>query len=43
MSQVERAQEALVPLVMMVVIGLVAVMMIGLYGPMAGLYKVLLK
>lgn len=42
MSQVEKAQEALIPLVMFVVIGMVALMMIGLYGPMAGLYKVLL-
>lgn len=42
MSQVEKAQEALIPLVMFVVIGVVALMMIGLYGPMAGLYKVLL-
>lgn len=43
MSQVEKAQEALVPLVMFVVIGVVALLMIGLYGPMAGLYKVLLQ
>lgn len=42
MSQVEKAQEALIPLVMFIVIGVVALMMIGLYGPMAGLYKVLL-
>lgn len=42
MSQVEKAQEALAPLVMFIVIGVVALMMIGLYGPMAGLYKVLL-
>lgn len=43
MAQVERAQEALIPLVMFVVIGVVAVLMIGLYGPMAGMYKVLLQ
>ena len=43
MAQVEKAQEALIPLVMFVVIGMVALMMIGLYGPMAGLYKVLLQ
>ncbi len=43
MAQAEKAQEALIPLVMFVVIGVVALMMIGLYGPMAGLYKVLLQ
>jgi type IV pilus assembly protein PilC len=43
MSQVEKAQEALIPLVMLIVIGVVALMMVALYGPMAGLYKVLLS
>ena len=43
MAQVEKAQETLIPLVMFVVIGVVALMMIGLYGPMAGLYKVLMQ
>jgi type IV pilus assembly protein PilC len=43
MDQVERAQAAVVPLATCVVIGVVAVMMIGLYGPMTGLYKVLLR
>jgi type IV pilus assembly protein PilC len=43
MDQVEKAQAAVVPMATCVVIGVVAVMMIGLYGPMAGLYQVLLR
>ena len=33
----------MVPLVTCVVIGVVAVILVGLYGPMTGLYKVLLR
>ena len=36
-------RPAVVPLATCVVIGVMAVMMIGLYGPMTGLYKVLLR
>jgi type IV pilus assembly protein PilC len=43
MDQVKRTQAAVVPLATCVVICVVAVMMIGLYGPMTGLYKVLLR
>lgn len=43
MDQVEKAQAAVVPLATCFVIAVVAVMLIGLYGPMTGLYKVLLK
>lgn len=43
LNQVERAQDAVVPLATIVVIAVVAVMLIGLYGPMTGLYKVLLR
>jgi type II secretory pathway component PulF len=42
-EQVAKAKEAVVPIATCVVIAVVAVMMIGLYGPMTGLYKVLLK
>jgi type II secretory pathway component PulF len=43
MDQVEKAQAAVVPLATSVVIAVVAIMLIGLYGPMTGLYKVLLR
>jgi type IV pilus assembly protein PilC len=43
MDQVEKAQAAVVPLATCVVIGVVAVILVGLYGPMTGLYKVLLR
>jgi type IV pilus assembly protein PilC len=43
MDQVEKAQAAVVPLATCVVIAVVAIMLIGLYGPMTGLYKVLLR
>ena len=43
MDQVKRTQAAVVPLATCVVICVVAVMMMGLYGPMTGLYKVLLR
>jgi type IV pilus assembly protein PilC len=43
MDQVEKAQAAVVPLATCVVIAVVAVMLVGLYGPMTGLYQVLLK
>jgi type IV pilus assembly protein PilC len=42
-DQVEKAHAALVPLVTCVVISVVAVILVGLYGPMTGLYKVLLR
>jgi type IV pilus assembly protein PilC len=43
MDQVEKAQAAVVPLATCVVIAVVAVMLVGLYGPMTGLYQVLLR
>jgi type II secretory pathway component PulF len=43
LDQVEKAQAAVVPLATCVVIAMVAVMLIGLYGPMTGLYQVLMK
>jgi type IV pilus assembly protein PilC len=43
MDQVEKAQAAVVPLATCVVICVVAVILVGLYGPMTGLYKVLLR
>lgn len=42
-EQVERAQAAVVPLATGVVICVVGVMLVGLYGPMSGLYEVLLR
>jgi type II secretory pathway component PulF len=42
-DQVERAQAAMVPLATGVVIAVVGVMLVGLYGPMSGLYEVLLR
>lgn len=42
MDQVDRAETAVVPLATCVD-RVVAVMMIGLYGPMTGLYQVLLR
>jgi type II secretory pathway component PulF len=43
MDQVEKAQAAVVPLATCVVICVVAVILVGLYGPMTGLYRVLLR
>lgn len=42
-SQVEKAEAAAVPLATLMVIGVVAVLLVGLYGPMASLYEVLLR
>ncbi len=43
MGQVEKAQDAVVPLATCVVIAVVGVMLVGLYGPMTGLYEILLR
>jgi type II secretory pathway component PulF len=42
-DQVEKAQAAGVPIATCVVIAVVAVMLVGLYGPMTGLHQVLLR
>lgn len=42
-SQIEQGQKTLVAFVGFLVIAMVGAMMVGLYGPMQGLYEVLLK
>lgn len=42
-SQIDQAQKTLVAFVGFLVIAMVGAMMVGLYGPMQGLYEVLLK